>query len=328
MFELSFANAAAYLAARPEAPPGPWRVGALGGGVSNTVLLAENNNDRIVLKQSLAKLRVKEDWFADRTRIHRECSGIRWLAPHLPAGAVPPIVFEDRANCIFAMRATGPGARDWKSRLLAGEFSADTAARAGRILAAQIRCSWQSAECEAEFGDQRSFDELRIDPYYRFTAGAHPALAHYFSRLMAQSARRRVCLVHGDFSPKNLLVDGSRLTLIDFEVIHYGDPSFDSAFLLNHLLLKAVHMPGRTGALAKLAGHFWSALTGGLPDGTDWFERATIAHLGCLHLARVDGKSPAEYLTAEGRERARELAILLIQEPPAHLLDAFERIST
>ena len=328
LFDLTFANATAYLAARPEAPPGPWHVNVLGGGVSNTVLLAENGYDRLVLKQSLAKLRVQEDWFADRTRIHRECAAMRRLARHLPAGAVPPIVFEDRPNCIFAMRASGPGARDWKSRLLAGEFSTDTAVRAARILAAQIRSSWQSPECEVEFGDQRSFDELRIDPYYRFTAGAHPGLAHYFRRLMTESAQRRVSLVHGDFSPKNLLVDGSRLTVIDFEVIHYGDPSFDSAFLLNHLLLKAVHMPDRAEAIANLARHFWSALSTDLPAGMDWFERATTAHLGCLHLARVDGKSPAEYLTATGRERARRLAILLIQEPPAHVLDAFKRITS
>jgi hypothetical protein len=114
--------------------------------------------------------------------------------------------------------------------------------------------------------------------------------------------------------------------VIDFEVVHYGDPSFDAAFLLNHLLLKSIHRPEWSGRYAAAAASFWTTLIAALPAGTDWFETSTIAHLGCLHLARVDGKSPAEYIESEpAKERVRRVARSLIVDPPATIAQAFER---
>jgi hypothetical protein len=295
----------------------------LGGGVSNTVILAERGPLRVVLKQALGKLRVREDWFADRARIHREAAAIRRLAARLPGGAVPLQIFEDRANFILAMSAAPAAAKDWKSLLLARQFHEQTAARAGQILAAQFRSTWADPACEREFGDQTSFEQLRIDPYYRFTAVRHPHLAAQFDALIRESRLRRFCLVHGDYSPKNLLVNGDGITVIDFEVIHYGDPAFDIAFLLNHLLLKAVHLSA-VAELKRLAVAFWEALRASMPV-PDWLEPATLQHLGCLHLARVDGKSPAEYLSEQGRARVRALAVSLILDPPATIPQTFDR---
>jgi hypothetical protein len=323
LFALTPHNAVLYLTGR--IPGGDWQVRALGGGVSNTVLLAERGAERLVLKQALGKLRVQQDWFADQTRIHRESAAIRRLAAFLPPDAVPAVVFEDHANFIYAMTAAPAAARDWKSLLLAGELREEIAARAGAILAAQFRSSWNDTGCEREFGDQTCFDQLRIDPYYRFTASRYPDLARRFEDQMTESSERRCCLVHGDYSPKNLLVCGSMVTVIDFEVIHYGDPSFDTAFLLNHLLLKSVHVPERAHEFARLARVFWQTLLDEFPAAPDWLEAATIRHLGCLHLARVDGKSPAEYLDEAGRQRVRTLARDLIANPPRALGEAWER---
>jgi 5-methylthioribose kinase len=322
LFELTLDNAGPYLA---RALGGNWLVSALGGGVSNTTLLAESGSRRIVVKQSLPQLRVAEVWYADRNRIHNECESIRRLGPLL-GGAVPRVVHEDRANCIFTMEAASPAARDWKTLLLAGEMDDAIAARAGEILATQIRGTCQSEEWRNRFGGLESFEQLRLDPYYAFTPRFYPELKPYFDACTEQCRTRRVAAVHGDFSPKNILVDpgaGTEVILIDFEVIHFGDPSFDAAFLLNHLLLKARHRPDRAARLAELAAAFWQALTAGLPPGLDWFETSTIAHLGCLHLARADGKSPAEYLGEAGREHVRQAAKRLILDPPRRVLEAF-----
>ena len=300
------------------------RITELGGGVSNTVLLIEVQGKRMVLKQSLGRLRVPEEWLSDRGRIARESASMRKLAPYFAAGSIPEIIFEDPENCIFAMTAAQPPADNWKELLLAGDGRLDIAQRAGTLLATLVSSTWKNRAWEAEFGDQSVFRQLRIDPYYRTTAARHPDLRMHFERLIQTSADRRVSLVHGDWSPKNLLISGDQVMAIDFEVVHFGDPAFDSAFLLNHLLLKSLYMPTRRAVFSDLAAEFWDAFTGGLPPGTEWIERATIEHLGCLLLARVDGKSPAEYLTSEElKERVRRRARDMIRNPPATIAEVF-----
>ncbi|MEZ5401499.1 MAG: phosphotransferase [Bryobacteraceae bacterium] len=305
---LSALNLPPYLASR--GLPGPWSVRELGGGVSNIVLLAESPAMRLVVKQSLGQLRVEEEWLADRERIFRECDALRLLAPHLPPASLPAVVFEDRENFVFAMEAAPAAARDWKSHLLAGRCDPSVAAHAGRIFAALAR----APETEA-FAGQHCFDQLRLDPYYRFTAARHPDLREWFHSRIA-ACRDGRGLVHGDFSPKNMLTGhgGNAILLIDFEVIHAGDPAFDAAFLLNHLLLKMRH---GIAACRGLALAFWEKARAAVD------ERSTIAHLGCLHLARVDGKSPAEYLTASEREETRRAARTLIAHPPESIEEIF-----
>ncbi len=170
------------------------------------------------------------------------------------------------------------------------------------------------------------FDQLRLDPYYRTTASRHADLQPQFDRLMHESSGRRVSLVHGDWSPKNFLVSSGALMAIDFEVTHFGDPSFDSAFLLNHLLLKSFYRPDWSAEFANAAERFWEVYRSGLPRACDWIEAATISHLGCLLLARVDGKSPAEYITDTTlRASLREFARKLILAPPASIAGVFQQ---
>jgi aminoglycoside phosphotransferase (APT) family kinase protein len=296
---LSIDGFAEYARSQPELAGETWCARTLGGGVSNVVLLAESTARRLVFKQALGQLRVEEEWLADRSRIHREAAAMRALAE-----SAPRVVFEDRENFIYAMEAAPPDAEDWKTRLLRGERDEAVARRVAQIL---VGLGKSGDRWREEFGDQHCFDQLRLDPYYRFTASRNPDLRDAFEEAIAL-ARRPLAMVHGDFSPKNVLVgrDGC-VTLIDFEVVHYGDPAFDAAFLLNHLLLKGAQELGRVCA-RELAG----------------FETAAvIRHLGCLHLARVDGKSPAEYLTEAQRGQVRAAAWAMIANPPKTIEEIF-----
>jgi 5-methylthioribose kinase len=325
LFDLQASNAAEYLASRGISLE-PVRITELGGGVSNTVLLIETDGRRFVLKQALGKLRVQDDWFSDRERIFRESAAMRWLAPNLPAGSVPEILFDDRENCLFAMSAASNEAQTWKSLLLRGEADLRVAESVGQMLATIVARSWRDPEAQRAFGDQTVFDQLRIDPYYRTTAARHPDLRPHFERLISKMSCRRVSLVHGDWSPKNFLVSRGAVMAIDFEVTHFGDPAFDSAFLLNHLLLKSFYKPKWSTGFARMAHTFWRAYREGLPPECHWIEAATLNHLGCLLLARIDGKSPAEYITdAALRERVRMFARNLIVQPPALVADVFEQ---
>src|SRR5262249_54546401 len=151
--------------------------------------------------QALEKLRVTEDWRSRPERTLREADALVALAPLLPPNAVPAVVFIDRENCIYAMNAAPRDARDWKIRLLSGEIDPAIAARAGHILGSAVRTTWRNAEFDREFGDQTVFDELRLDPYYRFTAARHPACAAHFRNLIDGCNTRRTAIVHGDWSP-------------------------------------------------------------------------------------------------------------------------------
>jgi 5-methylthioribose kinase len=323
--DLSAENGAAYLAARGERV----RVAQeLGGGVSNRVLLVETANGRLVLKQSLDRLRVADEWMADRSRIFRERDGLRDAARFLPAGALPRVLWSDDANFLFAMDAVPPEARNWKAELLAGRLDPAIAAAAGVLLGLLIRESWNDAGLAARYGDQAVFDQLRIDPYYRTIARRRPRVAGHVRDLIAESAARRVSLVHGDWSPKNFLVHQGRVTVIDFEVLHYGDPSFDAAFCLNHFLLKCFRRPEHRAGYLELAHVFYAWLEGLLPPAAlPWFERATARHLGCLLLARIDGKSPVEYITEEPlKDAVRGAAEGLILDGVDCLEECFRRI--
>ena len=318
MFELSAGGVGEYLARR-----GVDVLSAteLGGGVSNLVVLVETPGGRAVLKQSLEKLRVEEEWRSDRGRIFREAQAMRALAPLLPEGAVPEVLFEDAPNYLFAMTGAPADAVSWKQRLMKGDARVDDARQAAGLLGRLIAGTWRSSEHAGRFGDQTVFEQLRIDPYYRTTASRHPELRENFEALIDESARRRVSLVHGDFSPKNLLVWDDRMMAIDFEVIHYGDPAFDAAFLLNHILIKSYVCEG---PLRECGRAFWASLKTAIPVAAEWFERATIAHLGCLLLARVDGKSPVEYVREEAmKNRLRGLAREIIVTPPKTVEEIF-----
>ncbi len=301
----------------------------LGGGVSNIVLLAEwpgNPDRRWVMKQSLGKLRVKDDWRSERSRIYREAEALRALRPVLGPEAVPEVIHLDRENFLFVMTAAPPGSLVWKDLLLARRGDSQVARCAALLLAKMINASKNDASLSSRFWDRTVFDQLRIDPYYRTTASRHPELRREFDDLIGTSLEIRTALVHGDYSPKNMLVRGGNIFLIDFEVVHWGDPSFDAAFLMNHLFLKAFHQPFSSPQFIALVNDFWKTLLAALgPEAAAGFEAMTIRHLGGLMLARIDGKSPVEYIRDEDtKERVRRASSRILVEVPRSLEEAAE----
>ena len=290
----------------------------LPGGVSCRTVLVEFGDGRAwVLKQALARLRVTADWFSDPVRIHREAAGLRWLARLAPTGTTVDFVFEDHAARVLAMTVVPTPHDNWKALLLARGPEADHARQFGRLLGTIHRAAAaQASALQAEFADLTFFDQLRLEAYYRATAAKVPAAADFYARLIADTLAHCVTIVHGDFSPKNILVCAGRLVLLDHEVIHWGDPAFDLGFALTHLLAKARHLAERRAAFAEAAREFWSAYiaeTAGLFPGLE--PRAVRHTLGCL-LARVDGRSPLEYLTPAERTAQREAVLAQISAPP------------
>jgi aminoglycoside phosphotransferase (APT) family kinase protein len=176
------------------------------------------------------------------------------------------------------------------------------------------------------FKTDAEFFSLRLEPYLLATAQRHPALADRLQWLCAQTAQTQRVLVHGDISPKNILCGPQGPVFLDAECAWYGDPAFDLAFCLNHLLLKAVHLPAQSSALGQSFVQLAQAYLGAV----DWepvaaFEQRAAQLLPALLLARVDGKSPVEYLTDEGRrEVVRRAATQGLRQPPRQLSEVLD----
>ena len=277
------------------------------GGVSNAVFKLESDSVCLVLKQPLARLRVQSEWRIDRVRIFREAEGMRLWKDLVAGDAVPIVHFVDKANYILAMSCASPGHRNWKQLLLAGRRLDPAAARAlGVMLADWQRAGAGDAGLPGRLPADDTFVQGRLDPYLGTRLrDRHPALAPALASLSAELLDNRRCLVHGDYSPKNVLVgEAGSVCLLDFEICHFGHPAFDPAFMLTHLLLKSQHLPQAADRFASLAAEFWGAYRGRLggwlmPEQETW----TVRCLGGLLLARVDGKSPAEYLTDPSARR-------------------------
>jgi 5-methylthioribose kinase len=296
----------------------------MGGGVSNRTVLVERrapsgHGEAWVLKQALKKLRVAVDWYSSPERIHREALGMRWLARLAPHGSTTRLIFEDHTYHILAMEAVPQPHENWKAMLLAGRLERRHVKQFGQLLGAIHHAAHERRdEIAAAFNDRSFFETLRIEPYYVYTWTQLPETASFYEALIAETRARRLTLVHGDYSPKNILVHHGRLVLLDHEVIHFGDPAFDLGFALTHLLSKAHHVRPYRAALADAAVLFWQAYRaalGDVPWAADLEPRAARHALGCL-LARVAGRSTLEYLDAGERARQRAAALALIPQPP------------
>jgi 5-methylthioribose kinase len=302
----------------------------LSGGVSNRTMLVKFGDGRAwVVKQALTKLRVAADWFSDPSRILNEAQGLRRLAELAPPGAVMPLVFEDAEHYLLAMQAVPQPHENWKTRLLAGSVDQQLVEHFGRLLASiHSSAAEQHRSLALEFADRSYFESLRLEPYYAYASSQVPAAADFLAQVMAETRRRSDTLVHGDYSPKNILVRQGQLVLIDHEVIHWGEPAFDLGFSLAHFLSKAHYLRPHRSAFATAAKHYWRTYrqTLGQVDWDEGLEERAVRHtLACL-LARVAGRSPLEYLEREQRGRQAAAAVALMLYPPRQvesLIDAF-----
>ncbi len=271
------------------------RLTALSGGVSCDVYLAEWGERRAVAKRALPKLRVAAEWRAPPERAEAEVAWIELVAALQP-GWVPKVLGQDRARHLFAMEFLDYPV--WKARLAAGKIDALFAAEVGRALARIHAASARRADLARAFANGAQFHALRIEPYLLYTAAANPDVGDAIGAMAESVAAARIALMHGDVSPKNILCGTEGPVFLDAECACYGDPAFDLAFCLNHLLLKAAWHPADAAALATA----FRALKNAYLAGAAWepraeLERRSAGLLAALLLARVDGKSPVEYLS-------------------------------
>lgn len=300
----------------------------LNGGVASDIARVVVGTNCYCIKFALEKLRVVEDWHVP---VHRSRAEYAWLSV---AGRVAPEAapklhgFSEKQNGFVMELVAEPNVRLWKTAMLAGSPVHDEAARVADVLG-RIHAAGAAAEFDrSPFDNSADFHAIRIEPYLLFTAQRHPTVAPRLLQLSANLDAARTTLVHGDVSPKNILFRGDQPILLDAECASMGDPCFDVAFCLNHLILKSVHLPQSRARLHQSVLEFWQAYVAHV----DWEDPAalqarTAALLPALMLARIDGKSPVEYLSEPNRVWVRAKALALLDNPDAQLSGLVSKLS-
>ena len=299
----------------------------LSGGVASDIAAIDFGDRYLCAKFALPKLKVAEDWFAP---VHRNRAEYAWLAfaGAVAPGAAPRLFGRSEAENGFAMEhVDGPDTYLWKDALLRGDPPKGEAGQVGDVLGRIHAASTAPGFDPAPFRNHDDFHALRIEPYLLFTAGRHPDRAERLTALADALHAGDTALVHGDVSPKNILVRPEGPVLLDAECATMGDPAFDVAFCLNHLVLKAIHVPARREALLQATGGFWQAYARHVTwEAPTALEARVCALLPALMLARVDGKSPVEYLSDANRAVVRHTARSLLADPPPALAALPERL--
>lgn len=286
---------------------------ALTGGVSSEIYRIDSRRGTVCAKRALPRLRVAATWEVpvERNRYERE-----WLevAGTIAAGAVPAVLAHDDDVGLFVMTylpaATHPV---WKAMLKDGRAEPAVAGAVGALVGRLHAATADDDAIAARFPTDALFEALRLEPYFGETGRAHPDLADRLDALHRRTAATRRVLLHGDVSPKNILIGPAGPVFVDAECATFGDPAFDLAFCANHLLLKCLWNP----PAAPLLLECFDALTTTYLAAVDWEDRRDVEArsatlLPALLLARVDGKSPVEYLDNTGRATVRTVARRLL----------------
>ena len=281
----------------------------LAGGVSSDIWRVETSLGTWCVKRALPLLKVEARWEAPIDRNAFEWAYLQ-VASRIAPGSVPEPIAHDESRGVFAMAWLAPDSHPlWKTELLAGRVDGAFADSVGHLLGRIHAATARDPSIPARFESDGNFEALRLDPYLGETARRHPDLASRLEALARSTSQTKYVLVHGDVSPKNILIGPATPVLLDAEVAWFGDPAFDLAFCLNHLLIKSRVVANSGSALADA----FERLTRSYLEHVDWeprqaLEKRAAALLPALALARVDGKSPVEYLTEAQRAELREAA--------------------
>lgn len=285
----------------------------LPGGVSSDIFLLHTESGRYVVKQARKKLKVEDDWYADKSRNKTEQDFISYLQTFRPA-SVPKIICSCDRYGFFIMDYVDDTYVNWKQQLMQGNFEKATALKAAGLLSEIHLQSYKDSGAENRFQTTENFKSLRIEPYLTTTGDRHPALKKIFYEEAERLENWREALVHGDYSPKNIMVRNDGIILLDHEVAWFGDPSFDIAFLLNHLYLKKLYVHDRGGSYPDLILPAWDRYQKKMgTDKMQSIEPRTGKLLLMLMLARIDGKSPVMYLSDKHKDFTRNFVYKLLQ---------------
>ena len=298
-------------------------VEVLTGGVSCVVLAVSSQDQDLVIKQALPELKTKAKWVADQRRAIVEADAMQVYHAITPEN-VPDLIDCDEANFVLTMSRLPRTCTNWKVDLLEGRIHPEMGEKLGQILAKWHNATAVDAAIKEKFMEGELFEQLRVRPFYRAVAAKNPNLQSVISPLIDEITTQKIALVHGDFSPKNILATAEQSPVVlDFEVAHTGNPVFDLAFLSAHLLCKIIATDSQVekNLLVQTANKFFNKYS----ETTRLTVSANLLnHLALIALARVEGVSPVNYLSTEQAGRLATLTKATLLGSSSSFAELFE----
>jgi len=296
---------------------GPAQVEILTGGVSNVVLAIKSETKDLVLKQALPQLKVKQEWLADQRRAIVEADAMR-LFHSITPDAVPEILDNDPVEFTVTMQRQTRNCVNWKEEMLANRANPIIGTRLGKILATWHNFGATDQSARNKFMEDTLFEQLRINPFYRAVAKLNPDLKK-ISQLINENETIKTTLVHGDFSPKNIMITKDFYPIVlDFEVEHTGNPVFDLAFVMAHLVCKYIKLGNPD--ISQTAFNFMDAYQS---ESKLPIADSVAHHISLVALARVEGVSPSSYLDDKDKLNIVNLTKDLLRKDVASVAELF-----
>jgi aminoglycoside phosphotransferase (APT) family kinase protein len=299
------------------------------GGVSCDVAKVETADGRVfVIKKALSQLRVPTEWLASADRSAFEVRWLRLVRARVSADLVPEVIAELPERHIFVMAYLPFEIHPvWKAELLEGRVDPNFAGALGRRLVQIHAATAGDPALAQQFATDDLFMALRVDPFLLHVARGHGDVAPALQALALDLQSRKTALVHGDVSPKNILIGPKGPVILDAECAVYGDPAFDLAFCLTHLLIKSVFIEDKGQILIECVRSLTSAYLSGVGwEDPQALSARTAKLVSALLLARLDGKSTATYLTDEtDKALIRRQAKAFLQGPALDLTQLMNR---
>ena len=278
-------------------------------GVSSDIWYVKTSNKQYCIKRALAKLTVKEDWYAPIDRNNYEVkyfTHCRVIQPY----SFPKILGHDSKNFILAMEwFDNKKFIVWKKKLLEKSVSLKDGKRIGKLLSLVHKSFYKKKQYEKIFLNDKTFYDIRIEPYLRFTSKFYPEFYESYKKTINFLTKNKSTVIHGDFSPKNILLGKNFPVILDAETACWGNPAFDIAFFNNHIILKSIFNRKVFKSYLNLSNHFLKTYLANFSVvNNSNFISKFITLQALLILARVDGKSPVEYFKKQHKAIARSLA--------------------
>jgi len=288
----------------------------LTGGVASDIAMVQVDNRKLCVKFALPKLKVQADWFAP---VHRNTAEYAWMqvvSKVAPTNAVKLFGHSRHLNGFAMEFLEGEDTYLWKTALLAESPGLGEASAVGELVGRVHAASTDSAFNTKPFQNRDDFKAIRIEPYLLHTALGYKDIAQKLQNIATQLYNSNCVLCHGDVSPKNIFLRSAGPVILDAECATMGDASFDPAFCINHLVLKAVHLPHSAKQYLADARQLWQAYCPFVSwESVEDLETRVCQLIPVLMLGRIDGKSPVEYLSEAEQNSVRSISLQLIESP-------------
>jgi 5-methylthioribose kinase len=266
---------------------------------------------------------VQQDWYVPVIRNYYEYMWYLEVDKIVPE-ITPKILYANEKPYFFVMEYYDPKKYPlWKNELfnlkLDNKFAKNFAIKLANI----HNITFNNKTIANNFNTSELFEDLRINPYIRSTAILHNDVSEELLSIADNLYNTNLALVHGDISPKNILINNSQPIFLDAECAWYGDPAFDISFCLNHIILKSLVLESIQKELISyfnIISHNY--LRNIMSNDLEKYEKRIIALLSALMLSRIDGKSPVEYITSDKKkEKVRSFSKFILKNPINSLLE-------